>query len=305
MIDFKDVCKTYKDYPVIQHFNLKIYKGELVVLVGESGCGKTTLLKMINKLTSVSSGEIEVDGININTWDTLTLRRKIGYVVQQRGLFPHLTVKENIQLLPNLMKEDKKKLDEKTNQLLRLVNLDPEIYGNRYPAQLSGGEEQRVGVARALVTDPEIILMDEPFSALDPMTRCDLQNELLNIQRKLQKTIIFVTHDMDEAIKLADAICIVQNGELLQYDTRDRILQHPNGSYVEHFIGKAKEKSEVAFKAAISQLKTLEINELKENLAKQKMFILLDEDNKPLAKVEGEVLQRLMGDVTQKGRDDE
>lgn len=240
MIEFIDVCKKYKGTTVIDGFNLKIEKGNIVALIGESGSGKTTLLKMINRLIKLSEGQIVVNGTDIGTWDPIELRRKIGYVIQQHGLFPHMTIKENIQIIPQLLGKRGEFLEAKTKELLELVGLDPKVFIDRYPAQLSGGQQQRVGVARALITDPEIILMDEPFSALDPMTRSDLQDQLLNIQEEFNKTIVFVTHDMDEAIKLADKICILRNGKILQYDTPENILKHPNGEYVEQFIGKGK-----------------------------------------------------------------
>lgn len=240
MITFKDVCKKYKNNTIISNFNLEINKGELVALIGESGSGKTTLLKMINRLIPMSGGKIYVDNNDITTWDAVELRRQIGYVIQQHGLFPHMTIKENIQIIPQLLGKRGSELDKRTEELLALVGLEPKDFLDRYPAQLSGGQQQRIGVARALITDPEIILMDEPFSALDPMTRSDLQEELLNIQEEFKKTIVFVTHDMDEALKLADKICILQNGDILQYDTPENILKHPNGEYVEKFIGKGK-----------------------------------------------------------------
>lgn len=240
MIQFKEVSKKYKGNTVIDGFNLNINKGELVALIGESGSGKTTLLKMINKLISLSGGQIFVNNGDIDTWDPIQLRRKIGYVIQQHGLFPHMTIRENIQIIPQLLGQRGEELEIKTKELLDLVGLESEMFLERYPAQLSGGQQQRVGVARALITDPEIILMDEPFSALDPMTRADLQDQLLNIQEEFGKTIVFVTHDMDEAIKLADKICILQNGKILQYDTPENILKYPNGEYVEQFIGKGK-----------------------------------------------------------------
>lgn len=240
MIKFAEVCKTYKGVTVINGFNIEIKRGELVALIGESGSGKTTLLKMINRLIPLSGGQIFVDNRDIATWDPIKLRRKIGYVIQQHGLFPHMTIRENIQIIPQLLGQKGEVLEAKTKELVELVGLDPEVFLDRYPAQLSGGQQQRVGVARALVTDPDIILMDEPFSALDPMTRSDLQDQLLNIQEEFNKTIVFVTHDMDEAIKLADRICILKDGKILQYDTPENILKHPNGEYVEQFIGKGK-----------------------------------------------------------------
>ena len=237
MIEFKDVTKAYGKDLIIEGFSLHIKKGHLVVLIGESGCGKTTILKMINQLECVTSGDIKVDGISVKDWDRISLRRKIGYVVQDKGLFPHLNVRENIALLANVLKQDKKEIEERCQELLKLVNLNPDSYMERYPSQLSGGEQQRVGVARALMTNPEIILMDEPFSALDPVTRHELQDELLQIQSKLKKTIVFVTHDMDEALRLANKICVLQGGKVLTYDTPKNILNQSQCDYVKRFMG--------------------------------------------------------------------
>ena len=240
MIEFKNVKKSYKNKVILDDFNLKIDKGNLVVLIGSSGCGKTTLLKMINRLIETTSGEILIDGKNIKDIDPIQLRRSIGYVIQQTGLFPHMTVKENIEIIPKLMGKSEEEIDKKTEELLNMVGLDYEEYIDRYPAELSGGQQQRIGVARAFAADAEIILMDEPFSALDPITRTELQEQLFNIQREYKKTIVFVTHDMDEALNLADKICIIRNGKILQYDTPENILKNPSGEYVENFVGKNK-----------------------------------------------------------------
>ena len=240
MIEFKNVKKSYKQNIILENFNMKIEEGNLVVLIGSSGCGKTTLLKMINRLIESTSGQILVDGKDIKSIDPIKLRRSIGYVIQQTGLFPHMTVKENIEIIPKLMGIDQSEIDAKTEELLNMVGLDPEKYSDRYPVELSGGQQQRIGVARAFATDAEIILMDEPFSALDPITRAELQEELFSIQKEYRKTIVFVTHDMDEALNLADKICILKNGKILQYDTPENILKNPADSYVEDFVGKNK-----------------------------------------------------------------
>lgn len=240
MIEFKNIKKSYKNSVVLEDFNLKIDKGNLVVLIGSSGCGKTTLLKMINRLIDPTSGDIFVDGKNNKDVDPIELRRSIGYVIQQTGLFPHMTVKENIEIIPKLMGRSQEEIDKKTVELFNMVGLDPEKYSDRYPVELSGGQQQRVGVARAFATDAEIILMDEPFSALDPITRTELQEQLFNIQKEYKKTIVFVTHDMDEALNLADKICILKDGKILQYDTPENILKNPAGEYVEEFVGKNK-----------------------------------------------------------------
>lgn len=240
MIEFRNVKKSYKNNVILEDFNLNIEDGNLVVLIGSSGCGKTTLLKMINRLIESTSGEILVNGKNIKEMDPILLRRSIGYVIQQTGLFPHMTVKENIEIIPKLMGKTQEEIDQKTIDLLNMVGLDPEKYSDRYPVELSGGQQQRVGVARAFAADAEIILMDEPFSALDPITRTELQEELFNIQKEYRKTIVFVTHDMDEAINLADKICILKEGKILQYDTPENILKNPENDYVEEFVGRNK-----------------------------------------------------------------
>jgi len=212
----------------------------LVVFIGPSGCGKTTLLKMINKLIQPTSGKIFVNGTDISTMNPIELRRNIGYVIQNTGLFPHMSIKENLELIPKLKGEEPGSIAKKTEELLDMVGLDPKEYMHRYPNELSGGQQQRIGVARAFSTNSDIILMDEPFSALDPVTRSSLQDELFQMQKELNKTIIFVTHDMDEAIKIADKICILKDGDILQYDTPENILKNPANAFVEGFIGKRR-----------------------------------------------------------------
>lgn len=210
MIRFENVTKRYKTQQVLKEINLTIERGKLVTIIGESGCGKTTLLKMINRLIKPSSGFIYINNKKIQSIDEVMLRRNIGYVIQQTGLFPHMTIRENIELIPKLQKVDSEKVIENTRKLMQMVGLNCEEFLERYPTELSGGQQQRVGVARAFANNPDIILMDEPFSALDPMTRSDLQDELVELQSKLKKTIVFVTHDMDEAIKISDMICIMK-----------------------------------------------------------------------------------------------
>jgi osmoprotectant transport system ATP-binding protein len=238
MLEFKNITKEFKNKTIIHDISFSVNKGEFVVLIGPSGCGKTTTLKMINKLIPPTSGNIYLDGKDILKEDTIVLRRNMGYVIQQTGLFPHMTVGENIGLIPRLEKWAEDKIVERTMELLKLVGMDPEQYIDRYPCELSGGQQQRIGVARAFATNPDIILMDEPFSALDPITRSQLQDELFNLQQELKKTIIFVTHDMDEALKLADRICIMKDGHILQFDTPENILKKPANEFVEEFIGK-------------------------------------------------------------------
>ncbi len=238
MIRFDNITKKFKDTIVLNNISFEIPKGKLVAFIGASGCGKTTTLKMINRLVKPTSGKIYIKDENIEEKDIIELRRNMGYVIQQTGLFPHMTIKENIQLIPKVQKMDLNKLEQRTNELMQMVGLDPNEYLTRYPTELSGGQQQRVGVARAFATDPDIILMDEPFSALDPITRVGLQDELVNLQDQFKKTIIFVTHDMDEAIKIADFICIMKDGEILQYDTPENILKNPRNEFVSEFVGK-------------------------------------------------------------------
>lgn len=238
MIEFKGINKIFKNNIVLHDVNLKIDDGSITVFVGPSGCGKTTTVKMINRLIKPTSGTILINGEDISKKNVISLRRNIGYVIQQTGLFPHMTIKENIQIVAKLQKMNSKELEEKTKEYLEMVGLNYEKFANRYPAQLSGGQQQRVGIARAFMTNPDIILMDEPFSALDPITRSQLQDELINIQTQFKKTIIFVTHDMDEAIKIADKICIMGNGKVIQYDDPENILKNPVNEFVSNFVGK-------------------------------------------------------------------
>ncbi|AWK52105.1 proline/glycine betaine ABC transporter ATP-binding protein [Clostridium beijerinckii] len=238
MIEFRNVRKDFKNKIVLKNVSFNINRGELVAIIGASGCGKTTTLKMINRLIKPSSGQILINGDDITSRDIIKLRRNIGYVIQQTGLFPHMTVKENIEIIPKVEKMKAETITKKTYELMDMVGLNSEEFLDRYPTELSGGQQQRIGVARAFATDPEIILMDEPFSALDPITRIQLQDELIDLQDKFKKTIVFVTHDMDEAIKIADKICIMDQGEIIQYDIPENILKNPLNDFVSEFIGK-------------------------------------------------------------------
>jgi osmoprotectant transport system ATP-binding protein len=239
MIQLESVYKSYDGTKnIVNHLDLKIDKGEFVVLVGESGCGKTTTLKMINRLIEQTSGTILIDGEDITSINKNELRRNIGYVIQDVGLFPHLTIEKNIATVPNLCKKDKASTLARVKELMELIELPYEDYAHRYPNELSGGQMQRIGVARALANDPDIILMDEPFSALDPITREQLQNELLRLQDDLKKTIVFVTHDIDEALKLGDRIAVMADGNIIQCDVPEEILKNPVNEFVETFVGK-------------------------------------------------------------------
>lgn len=238
MIEFKGINKIFKNNIVLYDINLKLEEGNIIVFVGPSGCGKTTTVKMINRLIKPTSGQVLINGEDILNKNVIELRRNIGYVIQQTGLFPHMTIKENIGIVAKMQKMNSQEIESKTRELMEMVGLDYEKFANRYPTELSGGQQQRVGIARALITNPDIILMDEPFSALDPITRSQLQDELLNIQTQFKKTIIFVTHDMDEAIKIADKICIMGKGRIIQYDDPETILKNPANEFVSDFVGK-------------------------------------------------------------------
>jgi len=238
MLEFKNITKVFKNQTIIKNISFTVNRGEFVVIIGPSGCGKTTTMKMINKLITPSSGNIYLEGKDIFKEDTIKLRRNMGYVIQQTGLFPHLTVGENIGLIPKLQKWSADKILERTIELLEMVGMEPDKFVDRYPFELSGGQQQRIGVARAFATNPDLILMDEPFSALDPISRGQLQDQLFELQQEFKKTIVFVTHDMDEAIKLGDRICIMQDGNILQFDTPENILKNPATEFVEEFIGK-------------------------------------------------------------------
>ena len=237
MLSIKNLSKVYAGgKKAVDNMTIDIESGDFIAFIGTSGSGKTTALRMINRMIESTEGEITIDGKNIKELNPVELRRSIGYVIQQIGLMPHMTVKENIVLVPKLLKWSQEKKDEKARELIRLVDL-PEEYLDRYPSELSGGQQQRIGVVRALAAEQDIILMDEPFGALDPITRDTLQDLVKKLQQQLGKTFIFVTHDMDEAIKLADKICIMTNGQVVQYDTPDNILRSPANDFVRDFIG--------------------------------------------------------------------
>jgi osmoprotectant transport system ATP-binding protein len=246
-LEFRGVSKTYGSGSgavvvgtpgAVNDLSFQVPAGAICVLVGPSGCGKTTTLKMVNRLIEPSAGQILLDGVDVQTEDVTALRRRIGYVIQQVGLFPHLTVGRNVAVVPALVGWSKARQRARSDELLSLVGLEPERYRNRYPAQLSGGERQRVGVARALAADPPLMLMDEPFAAVDPIAREGLQDEFLRLQKELAKTILFVTHDVDEAIKMGDLIAVLaEGGRLAQFGPPDEILSHPASDFVARFVG--------------------------------------------------------------------
>jgi osmoprotectant transport system ATP-binding protein len=242
MIEVKNVNKSFmKNIQAVRNVSFLVPTGQILVLAGLSGCGKTTTLKMINRLIKMDSGEISINGINIMEWDPNELRRNIGYAIQETGLLPHMTVGENVGIVPKLKRWDKEKIEETTRAMLRMVKLVPDVYATRYPQELSGGQKQRVGVARALAAGPEIVLMDEPFGALDPVTREELQEEFLSLQSELKKTIIFITHDIFEAVRMGDQIAIMKDGRIDQINYPEIILEHPQTSFVNQFIGRHRE----------------------------------------------------------------
>ena len=238
MIQLEQLTKRYGTAVAVDHLDLEVAEGELCVLVGPSGCGKTTTMKMINRLVEPTSGRILLEGRDVTHGDPVELRRRIGYVIQQVGLFPHLTIADNVATVPKLLGWDKKRVRSRVIELLELVGLPPKSFAKRYPHQLSGGQRQRVGVARALGADPPVLLMDEPFGAIDPITRGRLQDEFLRLQREVRKTIVFVTHDLEEAVHLGDRIAILaEGGVLAQYDTPAAILGRPASEFVADFVG--------------------------------------------------------------------
>ncbi|MEK5111330.1 ABC transporter ATP-binding protein [Bacillus sp. FSL R5-0677] len=238
MIQFNQVSKSYEDgTKAVDSLHLEIKRGEFFVLIGPSGCGKTTTMKMINRLIETTEGSILIDGKNIQQYDINELRWDIGYVLQQIALFPHMTIAENIAVVPEMRKWSKEKIKTRVDELLQMVGLDPDVYRDRMPDELSGGQKQRVGVVRALAANPKIVLMDEPFSALDPLSREQLQKDIVQLQKKIQKTIVFVTHDMQEALSLGDRICIMKEGKVVQLDTPEGIIHNPKNEFVEEFIG--------------------------------------------------------------------
>jgi osmoprotectant transport system ATP-binding protein len=238
-IRFDDVSLRFpgSPRPAVDRCSCEVGSGQLVVILGHSGCGKTTLLKMVNRLYEPTDGTIFLDDREIRQIPKTTLRKQIGYVIQQSGLFPHMTVAQNVAVVPKLLGWDRSRIQARIDELLTLVQLLPKEYRNRYPAQLSGGQQQRVGLARALAGDPAVLLMDEPFGAIDAITRTSLQDEILRLQRQLKKTILFVSHDVEEALRLADRLILMQNGQIVQYDTPFNVLTQPASDFVYHLMG--------------------------------------------------------------------
>jgi len=268
-IELENVTKRYPGTreAAVDNFSMVVPAGKIVVFVGPSGCGKTTTMRMINRLIEPTSGRITIGGDDALKLDVDTLRRRIGYAIQQAGLFPHFTVAQNIAVVPGLLGWDKKKVNDRVEEMMDLVGLDPADFRDRFPRQLSGGQQQRVGVARALAADPPVLLMDEPFGAVDPITRGNLQDELLRLQTELKKTIVFVTHDFDEAVKLGDKIAVLGNqSSILQYDTPEAILANPADDTVAGFVGAG---------ASLKQLTLLRVRDVE--LQQDALTVTVDE----------------------------
>ncbi|MCM2677009.1 ABC transporter ATP-binding protein [Alkalicoccobacillus plakortidis] len=239
MLTFDHVVKKYtSEVTAVKDVSFEVKEGEIVIFLGPSGCGKTTLLRMVNRLETMTEGDIKINGKSINELNEIELRRQIGYVIQSNGLFPNMTIEENVVIVPDLLGWSQKKKRARYNELMKLIGLDPDEFRKRHPNELSGGQQQRIGVARALAADPPVMLMDEPFGALDPLIRERIQDEFLQIQREVKKTILFVSHDIDEAIKMADKIVLMRDGEIMQFGSPSDILINPANEYVSSFIGK-------------------------------------------------------------------
>ena len=285
LIQLQHVTKAYPgvEEPAVKDLNLEVNPGEILVLVGPSGCGKSTTLRLINRMIEPTSGRIIYEGEDVTKADPNELRRRMGYVIQQIGLFPHRTIAENIATIPRLLKWPKDKINARVNELLEVVSMDPGIYRDRYPSELSGGQAQRVGVARALGADPDVLLMDEPFGAIDPITRDRLQNEFLRLQEELKKTIVFVTHDVDEAVKMGDRIAILRDrSEIAQLDTPEHILTDPADEFVENFLGSGA----ILKTLTLRRVKDIELSPLvtlKEPFQRDQAFAMMNEANTSVA----------------------
>lgn len=299
MIRLENLTKTF-DTPngvvvAADKVTMEVPSGEICILLGPSGCGKTTALKMINRLVPPTSGKIYIDGEDTSKLDDIELRRRIGYVIQQIGLFPNMTVEENICVVPKLLGWDMKKARTRAAELLDLVGLDPKTFLKRYPKELSGGQQQRVGVIRALAADPPVMLMDEPFGAIDPINREIIQDEFLKMQSELKKTIMFVSHDIDEAVKMGDKVAIFRAGKIEQYDSPDRILAHPSNAFVADFVGADRTlkrlrlvtAEEVADANAPAAVRTAKVSDVRQTLASSgaRIAVVIDGDHHPVGYV--------------------
>lgn len=291
MITLENVTKIFPgtEVPAVKDLSLEVKKGEICVLVGPSGCGKTTTMKMINRLIDATSGKIYVNGEDISRVNPITHRRNIGYVIQEIGLFPHMTIEDNVATVPKELNWPRAKTKERVEELLNLVGLDPKIYAKRRPSALSGGQRQRVGVARAMAADPPVLLMDEPFGAVDPITRGRLQNEFLRLQEQIQKTIVFVTHDIDEAIKMGNKIAAMREGGLIQYSTPDELLSTPKDEFVSRLVGRNRSikrlhliRAEAALQEKVPVVKMgQKIDVIKEQIEESSMHVavVVDDDD--------------------------
>ncbi len=305
MLSMQNVTKIYpgaEKIKAVDNLSFDLHNGEICILVGPSGCGKTTCMKMINRLIPMTSGKILIDGQNINHMDTIELRRNIGYVIQNIGLFPNMTIAENIAVVPKMKGWDVERINERVKALLEIVNLPGDEFMNRYPRELSGGQQQRIGVARAMAANPPIMLMDEPFGAIDPINREHLQDEFLRIQEKVKKTIVFVTHDIDEAIKMGDKICLMKTGKLVQFNSPESLLTKPANDFVKDFVGSDRAlkrlslvKVRDAMQPAALLIKQNESPETaKSMLAKSKTenLIVVDEKNHLIGYIDRDTLER-------------
>ena len=314
-IRLEHVTKQYHgvEQPAVRDLTLDVQPGEILVLVGPSGCGKSTTLRLINRMIEPTGGSIFYEGEDVTKVDPNALRRRIGYVIQQVGLFPHRTIAENVATVPKLLKWPKKRIKERVDELLELVSMDPSIYRDRYPNELSGGQAQRVGVARALGADPDVLLMDEPFGAIDPITRDRLQNEFLRLQSELRKTIVFVTHDIDEAVKMGDRIAILREGsEIAQLDRPEVILTEPADEFVENFLGSGAVLKTLTLRRVrdidLARMVTLR-KPVHRGQALQAMSdagvnsaVLLDEDERPLRWIDERALNSSERGIESAGR---
>ena len=315
LIELVNVGKTYagSEEPAVRDLNLAVREGEILVLVGPSGCGKSTTLRLINRMIEPTSGSIIFEGTDVTKSDPNELRRHIGYVIQQVGLFPHRTIAENIGTVPRLLKWDKKRTAARVEEMLELVGMDPKLYASRYPRELSGGQAQRVGVARALAADPDVLLMDEPFGAIDPITRDRLQNEFLRLQAELKKTIVFVTHDIDEAVKMGDRIAILGEQSIIaQLDRPEVILTDPADDFVENFLGSGA----ILKTLTLSRVRDLELSQIPEVVSGATrsqalaaveespagFAVLLDAQQHPIRWVDRRSLDNVSKPIEQSGR---
>jgi len=315
LIELVNVGKTYagSEEPAVRDLNLAVREGEILVLVGPSGCGKSTTLRLINRMIEPTSGSIIFEGTDVTKSDPNELRRHIGYVIQQVGLFPHRTIADNIGTVPRLLKWDKKRTAARVEEMLELVGMDPKLYASRYPRELSGGQAQRVGVARALAADPDVLLMDEPFGAIDPITRDRLQNEFLRLQAELKKTIVFVTHDIDEAVKMGDRIAILGEQSIIaQLDRPEVILTDPADDFVENFLGSGA----ILKTLTLSRVRDLELSQIPEVVpgatrsqalaaieeSPAGFAVLLDAQQNPIRWVDRRSLDNVSKPIEQSGR---